>query len=140
MTTHQTAPDPAQGAPDVGAADQSPLARLETLCDQWLPVPDIAQLWDISVVEVRRMIDDGELPAVRRGPRNVLSVPHDLVSPTLVDRLSGTVTLLRDGGMDTAEVIEWLLTDDPTLPGRPVDQLRQGRRGEVRRRAQAVAF
>lgn len=133
MTPHDDTPEPA-------VAPASPFARLEVLCTQWLTVPDIAELWDANVVEVRRMIEDGDLPAVRRGPRNVLSVPEELVSPTLADRLAGTVTVLRDGGLDDTEVLEWLMTDDPTLPGRPVDQLRQGRRGEVRRRAQAIAL
>ncbi len=46
--------------------------------------------------------------------------------------------LAREG----AHVVElrWLFTPDDSLPGTPIDALRGGRKTEVRRRAQALAF
>ena len=36
--------------------------------------------------------------------------------------------------------MRWLFTPDDSLPGTPADALRAGRKTEVRRRAQALAF
>ncbi len=54
--------------------------------------------------------------------------------------LAGTVTLLSDAGFSPEEALHWLFTVDPTLPGSPVEALRAGRKTEIRRRAQALAF
>ena len=54
--------------------------------------------------------------------------------------LAGTVTLLRDAGYADEEALVWLFTPDPTLPGSPVEAMRAGRKTEIRRRAQALAF
>ncbi len=54
--------------------------------------------------------------------------------------LAGTVTLLRDAGFSDEEALHWLFTPDPTLPGSPVEAMRSGRKTEIRRRAQALAF
>jgi len=58
----------------------------------------------------------------------------------LVKGLPGTLTLLADVGYSDEEALVWLFTEDPTLPGRPVEALRANRGREVRRRAQASAF
>jgi Rv2175c C-terminal domain of unknown function len=54
--------------------------------------------------------------------------------------LRGTLTVLADSGYDDEAAVRWLFTPDGSLPGRPVDALREGRKTEVRRRAQALAF
>lgn len=114
---------------------------LENLISQWLTLPDVAEHLDIEVSQVRRLVDEGKLVAVRRGDPVVRSVPALLlVDGEIAPHLAGTVTLLRDGGFTDAELLAWLFTEDETLPGRPIDQLRAGQRGEVRRRAQALAF
>ena len=41
---------------------------------------------------------------------------------------------------DDREAIVWLFTEDETLPGRPIDALRENRGSEVKRRAQSMAF
>ncbi|NKX51550.1 DNA-binding protein, partial [Arthrobacter deserti] len=38
------------------------------------------------------------------------------------------------------EILRWLFTEDESLPGRPIDALREGRKTEIRRRAQALAW
>lgn len=114
---------------------------LENLITQWLPLPDVAERLDVEVSQVRRLIEEGKLVAVRRGDPVVRSVPEELlVDGEIAPHLAGTITLLRDGGFSDVELLAWLFQADDTLPGRPIDQLRAGQRGEVRRRAQALAF
>ncbi|WP_242423763.1 Rv2175c family DNA-binding protein, partial [Frankia sp. EI5c] len=38
------------------------------------------------------------------------------------------------------EALDWLLRDDPSLPGTPLTAMAENRGKEVRRRAQALAF
>nr|WP_281507581.1 Rv2175c family DNA-binding protein [Brachybacterium sp. Marseille-Q7125] len=96
---------------------------------------------DLEVSKVRRLIEDGHLVAVRRGDPVVRMIPAELlVNDAPVPHLTGTITVLRDGGFSDLELLEWLFTADDTLPGRPIDHLRRGQRGEVRRRALALAL
>ena len=37
-------------------------------------------------------------------------------------------------------MLTWLFTHDDTIPGRPIDALRENRGSEVKRRAQAMGF
>ncbi|HEX5511899.1 MAG TPA: Rv2175c family DNA-binding protein [Actinomycetales bacterium] len=120
--------------------DREHLDELEALVSQWLPLPDVAELLGTDISRVRRMIDDRLILAVRRGEPRVLSVPRELVDPEPIPEVPGTVSVLQDGGYSLAEALRWLLTDDPTLPGTPLANLRAGRKTEVRRRAQALAF
>lgn len=113
---------------------------LDDLVAQWLPLPDVAERLGTDVSRVRRMIDDRLLLAVRRGERNVLSVPVELVDPAPMPELPGTLTLLADAGFRPEEMARWLFTPDDSLPGTPVAALRAGRKTEVRRRAQTLAF
>ena len=107
-----------------------------------------ARLAHRNVVGVFDQGEDGEriylameLVAVRRGDPVVRSVPADLLlDGDIAPHLGGTITVLRDGGFEDEELLRWLFTEDETLPGRPIDHLRRGQRGEVRRRAQALAF
>ncbi len=114
---------------------------LEDLTDEWLTLPDLAERLGVPITRVRQLVRDGDLPAVRRGENNALYVPALLESGgALVKGLDGTVTLLRDAGYSEEEMLRWLLTPDDTLPGRPVDALRENRGTEVKRRAQALGF
>lgn len=115
--------------------------ELETLIPEWLNLPDAADLLGREVSQIRRLIDDGHLVAVHRGEPAIRSVPAELIlDGEVAPHLSGTITLLRDGGFRDEEILAWLFTADESLPGRPIDHLRRGQRGEVRRRAQALAF
>ncbi|MGO1228394.1 MAG: Rv2175c family DNA-binding protein [Brachybacterium sp.] len=115
--------------------------ELDSLITNWLPLPDVAERLDVEVSRVRRLIEEGQLIAVRRGDPVVRMVPELLIGDgELIPHLAGTITVLRDGGFEDAEVLSWLFTEDETLPGRPIDQLRKGQRGEVRRRALALAL
>jgi hypothetical protein len=119
------------------AAGQGPL---DALVERWLTVPDVADHLGVDVTRVRRMLDDGLLAGVRRGSPRVFSVPAALVEPEPLDALPGTLTVLADAGFERVEALRWLFTPDPSLPGTPVEALRAGRKTEVRRRAQSLAF
>lgn len=113
----------------------------DELVDRWLTVPEAADALQVPVTRVRQLLREGRLLALRRGERGVLSVPADLVlDGDVVKGLSGVLTLLRDGGYDEFESLRWLYRPDPSLPGTPVQALRENRGTEVKRRAQALGF
>ena len=118
---------------------------LDALVDAWLPLPDVAERLGLDVGKVRRLLQDGALLAVRRGERRILSVPELLLIEVEgrmqpLPELKGTISVLADAGYDAAESLRWLFTPDESLPGSPVEALRAGRKTEIRRRAQALAF
>ncbi|MFN8096710.1 MAG: Rv2175c family DNA-binding protein [Dermatophilaceae bacterium] len=110
----------------------------------WLTVPDIAERLGRSVTEVRRMLEDRELIGIRRGERNILSVPEAFLAVDgPVAALKGTFTVLADGGFSDAEIIDWLFAPDPSWPGAggsAMAAIRAGFKTEVRRRAMEEAF
>jgi hypothetical protein len=115
--------------------------HLDALVTDWLAVPDVAERLGLDVGKVRRLLQDRYLVGVRRGERNVFSVPAALiVDGGPLPELRGTLTVLIDSGYDDESALRWLFTPDDSLPGTPVDALRAGRKTEVRRRAQALAF
>jgi hypothetical protein len=117
------------------------VSDLETLVGGWLALPDVADRLGTDVGKVRRFLQDRNLVAVRVGERSVLSVPEALVvDGHPLQELRGTLTVLADGGYCDEDAVRWLFTPDDSLPGTPVDALRAGRKTEVRRRAQALAF
>jgi hypothetical protein len=68
-------------------------------------------------------------------------VPAELLMDgQIVKGVPGVLTVLHDGGYDDHEALAWLFTPDDSLPGRPIDALRENRGTEVKRRAQAMAF
>jgi hypothetical protein len=114
---------------------------LEQLVSEWLTLPDVAELMDLEVGKVRRLVQDRYLIGVRRGERNVLSVPAALLQNAQpLPELKGTLTVLADAGLDDLAALEWLFTSDDSLPGTPIDALRAGSKTEIRRRAQALAL
>jgi excisionase family DNA binding protein len=115
--------------------------ELESLVDQWLTLPDVAEQLGTDVGKVRRMVQEGHLVAVRRGERNVWSVPARLLGPEgLMPELPGTITVLADAGYTGADALRWLFTPDDSIQGgSPIGALHAGHKTEVRRRAQALA-
>ncbi|WP_016696878.1 Rv2175c family DNA-binding protein [Actinoalloteichus spitiensis] len=104
-----------------------------------LPLPDIAERLGVPVTRVHQLLRDGHLLALRRG--RIAVVPAALIDEQgVVKGLPGTVTVLRDGGYSSEEILRWLFTEDDTLPGTPIEALRGNRGREVKRRAQAMAF
>jgi excisionase family DNA binding protein len=111
---------------------------LDTLVASWLTFRDAADRLGVSPNKVRQLVREHQLAAVRIGGGEPV-VPALFVGDAApVKGLSGTLILLGDRGFDDAEAIEWLFTPDDSLPGRPIDALREDRGKEVHRRAQAI--
>ena len=94
---------------------------------------------DLSPGKVHRFIEDRHLLAVRRN--KVLVVPEEFVldGEPLKD-LRGTLMLLADDGFSDDEAMQWMLEVNDLLGVSPIAALREGRKAEVRRVAQALAF
>jgi hypothetical protein len=106
-----------------------------------LPLPDVAQLLDVSITKVHGLLDERALAALRIGERRIRSVPAAFLQDGhVVDSLKGTIVVLADAGFSDEELIGWLFTPDESLRGRPIDALREGRKTEIRRRAQSLAW
>jgi hypothetical protein len=115
--------------------------ELDALVEHWLTLPDLAEQIDLPLPKVRHLVREGKLVTVRRGTPPVQCVPADLVHDgQLLKGLAGALTVLRDAGYSDVEALRWLLTDDESLPGRPVDAMAAGRDTAVKRRAQVLAF
>jgi hypothetical protein len=111
----------------------------DTEARTWLTVPDLVDRLGLSPSRVRRMIEDRHLLAVRRD--GVLSVPEVFIDDEgPLPELHGTAILLGDSGFSNDEAVRWLLEEDDVLEAAPIDALRAGRKAEVRRVAQALAF
>ncbi|RKT04259.1 hypothetical protein BX286_2207 [Streptomyces sp. 3211.6] len=116
-------------------------AKIDALVPSWLYLPDIAEMLDVEVTRVRQMVKEGQLIAVRRGENRALQVPAQFIDgDKVVKGLVGLLTVLRDDRFSDEEMLEWLFTEDPSLPGTPVQALRENRGTEVKRRAQALAL
>ncbi|NUT71814.1 helix-turn-helix domain-containing protein [Pseudarthrobacter sp. C4D7] len=117
------------------------MSNVETLVGEWLPLPDVARLLNVSVTKVHSLIDEHSLAALRVGDRKIRSVPAAFIQDgEVVDSLRGTIVVLADAGYSDEDLIVWLFTEDESLRGRPIDALREGRKTEIRRRAQTLAW
>lgn len=114
---------------------------LDALVDSWLSLGEAAEALGTTPNRIRQWVRERELIALRTTASRQPRVPADcLQDGEIVKHLAGTLTLLSDSGFDEREAAQWLFTPDETLPGRPIDALREDRGREVRRRAQALAF
>jgi hypothetical protein len=118
---------------------------LDDLVETWLTLPQTADLLGLDLPRVRRLLRDRQLVAVRRPPTPGAGVEPCVPALLIADghtlpELAGTVTVLTDAGFSDEQTLSWLFTPDPTLPGSPVEAMRAGRKTEIRRRAQALAF
>ncbi len=106
---------------------------------EWLTVPDLVDLLGLTPSKVRRLIEDRHLVATRRD--GVLSVPASFLKDgEPLTELRGTVILLADNHFSDDEIVDWLLSPNDLLDVPPIEALRAGRKTEVRRVAQALAF
>jgi hypothetical protein len=105
----------------------------------WLSLVEVAQRLDLQLNQVRQMIRDRTLLAVRRDGQP--KVPAELIAtPTVRKHLPGVLTLLYDAGYTEEEALRWLYTADESLPGYPAAALAGDAATEVKRRAQALGF
>lgn len=128
--------EPQQQSDDVSGADD-----LRDLVGEWLDWGQAAERLHLSASKVRQLIREHQLAAVVPAPGAGQRVPAELIADGLVVKgVPGVCTVLHDGGYDDRAILTWLFTPDDTLPGRPIDALRENRGAEVKRRAQAMAF
>lgn len=114
---------------------------LENLVGSWLTLPDVAERLDVIVTRVHKMIKDRQLLDIRLGNDRIRYIPAAFLTESgLLKPLRGTITVLEDAGFDEEQIVRWLFTEDESLPGRPIDALRAGRKTEIRRRAQAMGW
>ncbi len=100
---------------------------------------EVAVALGVPANRVRQLLRDGKLMAVpgSGGSR----IPADFVQDgAVLKHLPGLLTVLRDGGFSEQEAFDWLFRAEDSLPGTPVQALRDDRHTEVTRRAQAAAF
>ncbi|MEZ2388739.1 Rv2175c family DNA-binding protein [bacterium RCC_150] len=117
------------------------MSNVESLVSDWLPLPDVAELLNVPITKVHGLLDERAVVALRVGERNIRSIPALFIQDGhVVDSLKGTIAVLGDAGYSDEELIVWLFTPDESLRGRPVDALREGRKTEIRRRAQSLAW
>ena len=114
---------------------------LGTLIDDWLDWSAAGKALGVSVSKVRQLIREHPLAAAVPSPGAGQQVPAGLIMDGEIFKgVPGLLVVLHDGGYDDRAILRWLFTDDDTLPGRPIDALRENRGSEVKRRAQAMAF
>jgi len=114
---------------------------LDTLIADWHDWKATAAELGVSVSKVRQLIREHHLAAAVPTPGAGQQVPAELVMDgAVVKGVPGLLTLLADGGWTDREMLTWLFTPDDTLPGRPIDALRENRGSEVKRRAQVLAL
>lgn len=129
MTATAPGSDPAGGA------------ELGALVGEWLDWAACADQLGVSVSKVRQWIREHQLAAAVPSEGTGQQVPAALVlDGVVVKGVPGVLTVLHDGGYSDREALTWLFTEDQTIPGRPIDALRENRGSEVKRRAQALAF
>ena len=100
---------------------------------------EVAQLLGTSPNRVRQLLRDRKLMAVPGSGNG--KIPAAFVQDgVILKHLPGLLTVLQDGGFSAQEAFDWLFRDDDSLPGTPVQALRDDRHTEVTRRAQALAL
>ena len=117
---------------------ESPLAGLVS---DWLDWKAAAEELGVTVSKVRQLIREHQLAAAVPAPGVGQQIPAELLQDgAIVKGVPGALVLLSDGGWDDVEMLTWLFTADDSLPGRPIDALRENRGTEVKRRAQVLAL
>lgn len=114
---------------------------LDALVGEWLDWSEAGDLLGVSVSKVRQLIREHQLAAAVPSPGAGQKVPAALIMDgEIVKGVPGLLTVLHDAHYDDRAAIRWLFTADDSLPGRPIDALRENRGSEVKRRAQALGF
>ena len=100
---------------------------------------EVAAVLGVPSNKVRQLLREHKLMAVPGSGNG--KIPVDFLQDGAVLRhLPGLLTVLRDAGFSDDEAFDWLFREDDSLPGTPVQALRDDRHTEVTRRAQALAF
>jgi hypothetical protein len=99
-----------------------------------------ADLLAMPLKRISQLISDGELIAVRDAD-GTRGIPADFIQDgAVVKALPAVIRLLRDARYEDGEIVGWLNRADDSLPGTPIQALRENRGREVKRRAQVAGF
>ena len=105
----------------------------------WLTIPEAGELLGIVPGKVRRLIEEHHLIAIKTD--NVQRIPAEIIiNGKPLPSLRGTIVLLLDSGFTLGGAIKWLYTVEDSLATTPMAALISGRKTEVRRVAQSLAF
>lgn len=105
----------------------------------WLTIPEAGELLGIVPGKVRRLIEEHHLIAIKTD--NVQMIPAEIIiNGEPLPSLRGTIVLLLDSGYTLGGAIKWLYTLEESLATTPMAALISGRKTEVRRVAQSLAF
>jgi hypothetical protein len=115
-----------------------PELSLETATN-WITIPDAAEALGIPFGKVHRLIEDNYLIETRIN--GIRMIPAEAIQDgEPLPHLRGTIVVLLDSGFTLPGAVEWLYTLEPSLGTTPMDALVAGKRAEIRRIAQALAF
>lgn len=107
--------------------------------DKWLTIPEIGEILGLTPGKVHRLVEENQLFTVLRD--GVKKVPaHLIVDGEPLASLPGTLNVLFDAGFNLKEACEWLYSTEETLGRAPIESLLEGRKSEVRRVAQSLAY
>lgn len=85
------------------------------------------------------MVEEHEIFTVRID--GVQKVPAELFADgEPLSSIRGTILVLIDAGFSAEGAAEWIYTVEDSIGVRPIDRLLEGRKAEVRRIAQSLAF
>jgi transcriptional regulatory protein len=105
-----------------------------------ITVPDAAERMGVVVTRVMAHLGDRDMIAVRKDGVRYLPARYFNEDGQLNRFVPGVIKLLLDGSYTEEEILEFLFTEDDSLPGRPIDAVHGHSAREVMRRAQAMAF
>ncbi|AZN31007.1 DNA-binding protein [Flaviflexus salsibiostraticola] len=108
-----------------------------------MSLPEVAEVLGIRLRDVRSLISDRRLLAVR--PTGPLVITSDQLVEVdgaweVLGNLRGTLILLTDAGFSDDEAHEWLHRVEPELGETPIEALRAGKHRAVRRIVASLAF
>jgi len=110
------------------------MAEIELLTED-----EVGALLGVSALRVHALVRDGALLSVRIDGKR--GIPASFVDEEgVVKHLRSVITQLHDARYDDVEIVEWLHREDDSLPGSPIQALRENRGTEVKRRAQVAGF
>jgi hypothetical protein len=105
-----------------------------------IAVPKAAEALEVPARRVDQWIRDGVLVSIADAG-GVRCVPAAFIlDGAVVKGLQGVITLLRDANYADDEIVTWLFRSDDSLPGTPIQALRENRGTEVKRRAQVAGY
>ncbi|STC68440.1 Rv2175c family DNA-binding protein [Corynebacterium pilosum] len=108
--------------------------------EELLTFPQVADQLAVPVTKVHDLVQNSKLVKYRKDGKNYVPAALFDEHGELTKFVSGVITVLADNKFSDEEILEYLFTEDESLPGRPVDGLHGHLAREVIRRAQAMAF